>query len=42
MAGISFAIEPTGLESTLLEIGAITALSASLVLLGIRALRNRR
>jgi hypothetical protein len=43
MADMSLAIdlEPTGLESILLEIGVIAALVAS-ILLGIRALRNRR
>jgi hypothetical protein len=34
-------LEPSGLESVLLEIGVIAALVASIVL-GIRALRNRR
>jgi hypothetical protein len=34
-------LEPSGLESVLLEIGVIAALVASIAL-GIRALRNRR
>ncbi|HEY7595872.1 MAG TPA: hypothetical protein VH969_22175 [Actinophytocola sp.] len=34
-------LEPSGLESVLLEIGIIGALVATIVL-GIRALRNRR
>lgn len=34
-------LEPSGLESVLLEIGIIAALVASIIL-GIRALRNRR
>ncbi|MGH3757928.1 hypothetical protein [Actinophytocola sp.] len=34
-------LEPTSLESILLEIGIIAALVAAIVL-GIRALRNRR
>jgi hypothetical protein len=43
MAGMSLAIdlEPSGLESTLLEIGVIATLVVAIVL-GIRALRNRR
>jgi hypothetical protein len=34
-------LEPSGLESVLLEIGVIAALVVSIIL-GIRALRNRR
>lgn len=34
-------LQPTGLESVLLEIGILAALVATIVL-GIRALRNRR
>ena len=34
-------LEPSGLESVLLEIGVIAALVVTIVL-GIRALRNRR
>lgn len=34
-------LEPSGLESVLLEIGIIAALVVT-ILLGIRALRNRR
>jgi hypothetical protein len=34
-------LEPSGLESVLLEIGIIAALVVSIIL-GIRALRNRR
>jgi hypothetical protein len=43
MARMSLAIDlqPTGLESALLEIGIIAALLVTIVL-GIRALRNRR
>jgi hypothetical protein len=43
MAGMSLAIdlEPTGLESVLLEIGIIASLVVAIVL-GVRALRNRR
>jgi hypothetical protein len=43
MAGMSLAIdlEPTGLESILLDIGIMVSLGVA-ILLGIRALRNRR
>jgi hypothetical protein len=43
MAGMSLAtdLQPTGLEQILLDIGVLAALVAVIVL-GIRALRNRR
>jgi len=43
MAGMSLAIDlqPTGLESILLDVGILAALVVTIVL-GIRALRNRR
>jgi hypothetical protein len=43
MACMSLAadLQPTGLESVLLDLGIIAALVAT-ILLGIRALRNRR
>jgi hypothetical protein len=43
MPGMSLAdgLQPTGLESVLLDLGIIAALVVTIVL-GIRALRNRR